>query len=329
MLLFFSIKRQTTRGVMKKLVTKLALAIATATTSFSGAAHADTYGVEIGVGYRQDSILWKMEDHGEVNPRVKSDLHFKDLEIVVLGAKFKGMLGTSFYGRACFDYGWVLDGTLREEISVVNRHETSHLRHNGVFTDGRYAKAVVHNKEHGNSYVWDFNIALGMPFELGCEGWQIAPMVGFSYDRQQIKVRNHQRVLVDAHQQHTRIETGEEANEHCKSGNKYRASWWGPWIGFDLAYLSDNCWTFFGEFELHGGRCERHRNSSNNIAFFDRYQRTKCFWGTTTKIGANYILCDNLYLEGHIGYSHWASTEHRDDLYWSSGTVRFDVGYMF
>lgn len=314
---------------MKKLVTKLALAVATALTSFSGTVDADMYGFEIGLGYRQDSILWKMEDHGEVNPRVESDLHFKDLEIVVLGARFKGMLGCNIYTRTSFDYGWVVDGSMREELQIVNRHGTSHFDHNGVFTDGRYTKAVVHNRESGNSYVWDFNIAFGMPYQCGCEGLQIAPMLGFSYDRQQIKVHNRERIFANLDHHFASIETGEHTDKKCKSRNTYKASWWGPWLGFDLSYISDNCWTFFGEFEVHIGRIERERHSSVGVPFFDRYDRTKCFWGTTTKLGANYILCDNVYVEGAISYLHWTSTSHRDDLYWSSGSVRFDVGYMF
>ncbi|MBA3239417.1 MAG: hypothetical protein H0T62_13895 [Parachlamydiaceae bacterium] len=314
---------------MKNLVTKLALAVATASSSYTGAINADLYGFEIGVGYRQDSILWKMEDHGAVAPHVESDLHFKDLEIVVLGARFKGLLGESFYSRASFDYGWIVDGTLREELNIENRHDTTHFDHNGVFTDGRYSKAVVHNRESGNSYVWDFNLAFGVPYQFGCEGLQIAPMIGFSYDRQHIKIRNKENLWAHPDRHFSSIETGDHAHNNCKSKSTFKTSWWGPWIGFDLSYVSDNCWTFFGEFELHGGRVERDRNSSIGVSFFDRYDRTKCFWGTTTRLGTNYVLCDNWYLEGAISFSHWCSTSHRDDLYWSSGGVRIDAGYLF
>lgn len=321
------------RGIMKNCVTKLTFALASLVTSLSGFMFANvfdngTYAIQGGIGYRQDSIMWKMDDLERINPSSKSSLHFKDLEIFLIGAKFKGLLGCSFYTRASFDYGWIFDGSLREELIVNHRHESGHFNHNGLLTEGRFNKAVVHNKERGNSYVWDLDLGFGIPLQCWCDGFQIAPMVGFSYNRQQIQIRNKERIFVKHDPHFSQILCGDEIHQCTDHSNTYKAAWWGPWIGFDLSYLVD-CWSFFGEFELHFGRAERTRNSSTGQEHFDRYSRTKSFWGTTTRIGANYEFCDNWYLEATVSYAHWISNEHRDSLYFSSGTARLDAGYMF
>lgn len=312
---------------MENIMTKLVLAMTTVATSISGYAAADLYGLQVGLGYRQDSIQWKLEDHGETNPRCESDLHFKDLEIVTLGAKFRGMLGCSLYTRAFFDYGWVVDGRLREELTVRQHRDVCRFNNNGFFSDGQFRKAVVHNKEKGNSYVWDLNISFGVPFQCLCDGFQIAPMIGFSYDRQHLKVHNGERVFANLHHRHPEINTG---RDNCEGhSHVFNSSFWGPWFGFDFSMASQDCWTFFGEFELHVGRAERSRRSHIGVQYFDRYKRTKSFWGPSIRIGANYIICQDWYLEATLGYSHWVSIEHRDDFYYSSGTARIDIGRVF
>jgi hypothetical protein len=307
---------------MRNLVTKLALVVATATTSYSGMVSADTYGLQMGIGYRQDSLQWKIKDLGEVNPHSESNIHFKDLEIVVLGAKFKGMLGCSVYNRTSFDYGWIVDGNVREEFTVADRRKVNHFDHNGVLSEGSYSKTVFHNKAKGNSYVWDLDIGFGIPYHCGCDGFQIAPMIGFTYDREQIKIHSHECNLANPSSSSSSSESG-------KGSNSYRASWWGPYLGLDFSYTTHNCWNVFGEFEINLGSVERNRNSVIGGDYFQSYHRSKFFWGTTIRLGTNYIVCENWYLEAALGYKYWVSNDHRDYLRLSSGTIRVDAGYLF
>lgn len=284
--------------------------------------------LQAGLGYRQDSIVWKVRDLEKVNPSAATNTHFKDLEIVLVGAKFRGLLIESVYTRASFDYGWIVDGNVREDLSVRQRHESVHFDNNGLLTEGCYNKAVTHNKEKSDSYVWDFNIAFGVPFGCLFEGFQIAPLVGFSYDRQQIRVRNKECVYSTFECNFPRIISCDDLCETPRRKNSYKAAWWGPWIGFDFAYAM-GCWNIFGEFELHYGRVERERNAIIGVQYLDRYSRTKTFWGTTTRLGANYMLNEKWYLEATLGYTHLTSSVHRDSLYFSSGTVRLDAGRKF
>ncbi len=313
---------------MGKFVKNLTLVFATMVTFLSNPLFSDDYGLQVGVGYRQDSLSWQLKDLGEVNPRVKSNLHFRDVEIVMITTKFKAKLGESIYNHTSYDYGWVVDGNLREELNLNHRRRVEHFNHNGLKTVGSFSRAISHNKLRTSSFVWDLDTKFGLPIDCGCSEYQVAPVVGFSYNRQSFKARNRERLFESGTKHKPHYDSGEDADGFCKNTNSYRTGWWGPYFGFDLLYNSF-CWNAFGNFEVHLGRVERKRNSRNGPQYIDSYERTKFFWGTTTRIGANYVLCENWYLEAAVSYTYWTSDDHRDFLRLSSGKVRLDAGYMF
>lgn len=338
---------------MKNFATKLAAIAATTVISLTGMAFADAQGFQVGVGYRQDSLKWDLRDSGRVNPHSKSQQHFKDLEIVLLGAKYKGLLGCCVYARVNYDYGWVVDGRLREKITFKDFSEAEHFDHNGVVTHGDYAVISSSHRRKNNSYVWDLNLGFGMPWGCWCD-IKFAPMIGFSYDRYHLKFSGNRgvfvhdssseslSVIVDSSSSSSSSSCSNSSSSsschHRKHGNSHETSFWGPWIGFDLAYCGEGCWNLFGEFELHFGRAERersshiggHRSSSSSEGFFlDRYSRTKDFWGPSFKIGGNYMFCDCYYIEGTLSYLYYTSYDCHDQIYWNSASARVDLGYMF
>lgn len=296
--------------------------------STTGIASADSYGFQVGIGYRQDSIRWNMKESSQINPRVQSKLHFDDLEILLLGVKFKGLVSQSLYARCGFDYGFVCDGKLRESITVERRESVNRFARNGMAIDGDYDNVITHNRKHGNNYVWDLNLALGMPFNCLCSEFSIAPMVGFSYNRQQLKFHNHDKAVVNMTEYHAEIVHGKFVDGYHPAGS-FSTGWWGPMVGVDLSYVSENGWSAFAECEVHFGRLKRERRSYIDVDFIDFYKRTKDFWGTSWKAGFNYVVCEDLYVEASISYANWMSFYHRDHFNWSTGTARCDLGYMF
>jgi hypothetical protein len=317
---------------MNTRISNLSLFFATAALAISSALSAATTSLELGVGYRQDSISWDVKERGALNPRSRINLHFKDLEIVLLDAKVKSTFGCSeSYVRAEFDYGWVVDGKCREQFESERRHHnTAHfLHHRGYVEKGEYLDIVLHNDvKNGNSFVWDFDIAFAAPFDLWCNsGFKLAPAVGFALNSQQLRVKDRvsncdisvprcdrQNFNIDGH----------------RSGNsKFRTQFWGPWVGFDFTFVSEDCWNLYGEFELHFGRARRHRDSNLGNDYFDNYTRTKYFWGPLLKVGANYIFCENWFLDASLQYSKYFSDANRDHFDWASGAIRLDLGYLF
>lgn len=289
---------------------------------------ADTTYIQGGIGYRQDSITLNIKERGSINPRAKSNRHFKDIEIVVLGGKIKSTLGScDAYIRGSFDYGFVLDGKLRDGLLVEDRNELTEFHHCGYTTEGEFLSSTVHNSIKNSSFVWDLDLALAYPIDCGCDGVQFAPAIGFSLDRQQLRVKGT-AALTDVDFSDSDIDTFGLSKTHGRRSS-YRGSWWGPWLGFDFAYNSPDCWNVYGAFEFHVGRARRQVNSHTERKYIDHYSRTKTFYGPLFKLGTAYMFCENWYADANITYWKYFSNTNRDHVAWSSASIRLDLGYVF
>lgn len=302
------------------------LTLLAAATSFTAALQADTTSLNGGLGYRQDSISWKSHGRSNVNPKTHSSLHFEDLEIFFLGVDGKTTFGcSSAYFKFGFDYGWILDGRLREELSVETQRRASQHAGSGYSDCGEFIDAAVHNNVRRHSFVWDLDFKLGYPFQCGCDEFSVAPTIGFMLNRQQIRVHGHTGIS----EANDIPFDGFECATHDRHGSHFRFSTWGPYIGLDFAYALPTCWTTYAEIEVHFGKIRRDRDSTTEHAHIDHLRRTKSFWGPSIKLGANYLLCDNWYVDASIYYSKYLSTTNRDKLTWSSGNIRLDAGFIF
>lgn len=319
---------------MKTKFSKFSFFLTAAVLSLASSLSADCTGVQVGVGYRQDSITWNIKERGTVNPRSHVNLHFKDLEIVLIDAKVKSTLGgcCDSYVRANADYGWIFDGKCREKLEVNKRNErhTHDFRHGGYIEEGDYFDLVLHNDvKNGNSFVWDFDIGFAYPIEWCCSNdgnFKLAPAVGFTLNSQHIRVKDRLN-LHHAISHHERSDFDLSGNRD--SSSKFRTQMWGPWVGFDFTYCTDSCWNLYGEFEMHFGRARRHRDSDLGKKYFDHYSRTKFFWGPSIKVGADYVFCENWFADASVSYSKYFSDANRDDFDWASASVRVDLGYLF
>lgn len=289
---------------------------------------ADMTHVQIGTGYRQDSITLNVKERGTLNPRAKSNRHFKDLEIVTVGGRIRNTLGCcSAYVRASFDYGFVLDGKVRDELTLTDRNEIDQFHHSGFATEGNFSRSIIHNTVKDNSFVWDFDLAFGYPINCGCDDLEFAPAIGFSLNRQQLHVKGRAS-FEDASLSDISSERIRNISAHGK-GSSFRTSWWGPWLGFDFAYNSPDCWNLYGSFEFHFGRARRQVNAHTGSCYFDSYRRTKTFYGPLFRLGTNYMFCENWYADANVSYQKFYSNNNRDHISWSSGQLRLDLGYVF
>lgn len=313
---------------MKKTIFTLTAMATAFLMSFATPLKADTTFIQGGIGYRQDSITLNVKERSSINPRAKSDRHFKDLEIFVLGGQLKSTLGSyDAYVRGSFDYGFVVDGKLRNSLLIQDRNELFEFRRSGYTSEGEYLCSTVHNTVKDNSYVWDLNIAFAYPFSFGCDGLQFAPAVGFSWDRQRLHVKGAPC--------QTNVELFQNDLENFgltgarRGKSTYCGSWWGPWLGFDFAYNTATSWNVYGAFEFHFGRARRQTSSHTERDYIDQYRRTKAFYGPLFRLGASYMLTEHWYADAHVTYWKYFSSAHRDHLAWGSGSIRFDAGYVF
>jgi hypothetical protein len=315
---------------MKTLVKKLTKFLATSALVLSAYADADTTSLTFGVGYRQDDVNWKIDTPDTVLPEGKSHLDFRDLDIIFIGTKLRAIYGCEcpLYFRTSFDYGWVLDGRLRENDKFYSDLASTTFDGGGVTNTAGYTQVIVHNDVSRRSHVWDFDIALGMPLDT-CwfDNITLIPTVGFNYDRSFYRV-NDSQLITDGLTTEQAIALGISTDD-LGTSSSYKTSWWGPWLGLDFVYCQQDCWNLYGEFSFHFLRVRRERDSNTGFAYFDNYERTKSGYGVSFKLGSNYVFCENWFLDGSIAWLDYWSGWHRDSIYWKSGSIRLDLGYLF
>jgi hypothetical protein len=309
---------------MKSKFFKLTALATTTLLSCAAMLPADTTFVELGVGYRQDSITLNVKERGGCNPQAKANRHFKDLEIVTVGTRLKTTFGCSdAYLRASFDWGFVVDGKVRDQLTVTDRNEVSQDCRSNHTVEGDYLSTTVHNRTKNSSYVWDLDIAFAYPMHCGCDDFVVAPAIGFTVDRQHLKVKGTTSFCDQAFSSKSSSSDAQKGH-----GSNYRASWWGPWLGFDFAYNSPDCWNVYGAFEFHFGRARRVANSHTN-SNIDQYHHTKTFYGPLFRLGTGYMFCENWYVDANVSYQKFFSDTNRDNISWASAKFVVDVGYVF
>lgn len=312
---------------MKRYFSKFyALLAATAALNAPTQADAD-HAFQMGLGYRQDTITWDIDNNDGTLPFLADDdLAFRDLDIVFLGARLKGGLGCMYY-RADVEYGWIFNGRQREKGTwLVAPQTVTNLGDGFGNTQNTTYDASVHNKIKKRN-TFDFNVGVGIPFNMCCNEVQLTPMIGFSYNTQRLRVDAHRKLG----QNFTVPEQAIVGIDPFEVGghSNYRFSFWGPWIGFDAAYATCDCGTYYSEMEFHFARARRQRNSDDGIAY-DHYQKTRSAFIFSWKVGASFAVCDCWLVDASLkyvdGYSERSSTDH---LNWRSGQVRIDAGYRF
>lgn len=304
-----------------------ALLAATAALS-SSSAEADNV-IQFGAGYRQDTITWNVESNDIEVPYLSEDnLRFYDLDIFFLGARAKGNLGCSYY-RADVEYGWIFNGRQREKAEWITAQDETVIDE----THSNIQRTTIESRVHNHCkkrYTLDFNVGVGYPLHFCCNEFQFTPMVGFAYNTQRLRVKDDYKVgenLTSGTQgQQTQVGLGTFSPGGHSS---YRVSWWGPWIGFDAAYATCDCGTYYSELEFHFARVRRERDSHEGINL-DHYQRTKTGYIFSWKVGAAFALCDCWVLDASLKYvDGWSTRSCTDEVNWRSGQVRVDLGYRF
>lgn len=281
---------------------------------------ADT-SVQFGIGYRSDDINWRIKDPEETSEYNIAHLNFRDLEIFTLQAKLKGVCGDCVYYRLDGQYGWILDGTVRES----DQFYASEADMEGCATP--VISATTYNDIKRN-YVADFNVGIGYPLQqCWCPELQLIPTIGFAYDTQRLRQKNHETIFDQLGEDCADLIPLEGDDYHH---SKYRTTFWGPWIGLDVAFCHQDCWNLYGEFQYHfGTRARRERNSHLGFYDFDHHERTKNATGVSLKVGSTYAFNCNWFADAYVTYKRFYSHQHHDHLTWRSIGVALDVGYIF
>lgn len=334
---------------MKKLCSILSAAVLTTALAITGSVEADTT-VEFGIGYRTDDISWKLDAPSTLHPDTFSKLHFKDLEIFAIHGRIKSRCGDCFYYRVDGTYGWILDGTVRESDRLSRNIDqdcseciaedcADESTENSFCGVSPFETISVHPKFCNNvkhKYVADFDIALGYPLDqCWCPNLQVVPAIGFIYSTQRLRANEHHTASCAIEE-----ESGDQVNveayglesgvcDHERSHGNFRTTWWGPWIGLDLAYSDGGCWNVYGEFEYFFGRARAQRNSNYTLDAFNNRCATKWANGYSFRVGSHYYFRCNWLIDGFVTYKRYHSHGHEHSLTWRAIGVGLALGYTF
>ncbi len=177
--------------MFKSLVKLAAITFMSITSlSFGSCGGSCVQSFEIGVGWRKDNLKWNVDDVSNscsnssfssassacYKAEVYSDLHFKDIEMYTVNAKAH-WAGSEYYIRLAGDYGSSFKGQGWQRFGISASVLSGSL------------STSVSNPTKRRSEFYDFTGAVGYPFMTCNNSLLIVPVVGYSFHRQRIKVK--------------------------------------------------------------------------------------------------------------------------------------------
>ena len=173
------------------------------------AAETQRGGVQLttGYSYRQDDFDWNIAGTPEgTDPNVFSELSWSDLQVhqFGLGIRIGGKQGVLLKGA--FDYGWIVDGDNQDSDYLDDDRRNEFSRSNNQSDDGN---------------TLDFSAGIGYGIALGRSVISLAPLIGYSYHRQELTMTDGNQTIPDL-------------GAFSGLNSSYDASWKGPWVGLEF-----------------------------------------------------------------------------------------------
>lgn len=286
---------------MRKWITLLMTCLVAGSVSY---ANANVGQVDFEAGYRRDNISWKLRAPSD-DPVVSTSHRFKDLDIFQIGLNGRTTIGCNFYLRANAYWGWILDGEFERHV------ETSFSDYGCGCDDFEFGFNSHAKTTIDDQYVYGVGAAIGYPFYFCDCSAIIAPVIGYAFDQQNIKVENVQF-------------NGDFRNESCYSDyysscseesccdQSFHNKWYGPFVGVDFNYQPCNaCWNVYADIEYHWGNFTGHRSGLDGFNSFDRHDRKSneaTAW--VFALGGDYALCDCWTIGFSLKFQDWAANRH-------------------
>ena len=296
---------------------------------------------DLSAGWRRDNLDWKVSDMKGGNnctyAKAKSHLHFNDIELYSIKGKLR-FLGARYYVRLTGTYSSSFKGKAKEQFKLYSPYAFCKDLYS-FYSDQPIKK---------ESEFYDFNLVVGYPLLFCNCNLSITPLIGFAYDRQNIRVKNggshssssfslsSSNEFCDSHSSDP-FSSSSSSDVASKLGIKeghhasgYRFSWYGPLAGFDFTYRLGSCWTFCGEFQGHFlNQVHRQSDAHSGISFVDHYHHSGSAYGFDGNLAASVALCEGWYSALEVDYK-WnkAETKH-DQLDWDSIGIHLALGFIF
>ncbi|MCE2982028.1 MAG: autotransporter domain-containing protein [Parachlamydia sp.] len=290
--------------------------------------------LEIGVGYRRDTLEWKTsadlvcsndcdESYTSSPFGVSSHLKWKNLHIWQIEAKGEYVTCDGIYFRASGDYGWINSG---------KNTDSDYMRF-GDCSDVEFS--CTHASVRG--HVYDADVAVGYEFKLCDDSFSITPLVGYSWKGQHLRDRNlkfgsccaegFDSSLVRSC--YSTCDYSSYSSDSCYSSeslnSRYHTRWNGPFIGFNMDYRFMCDWEFFLDYEYHWATydAKAHWNLRTDLPS-GFHHHAKRATGNVLDFGVKWDLCDCWYVALKGGFQ-WFEAKHGHDTATICDTSLCDV----
>lgn len=223
-------------------------------------------------GFREDFLKFHIGGD-KPHPKVFSKVEWKNLKIAEISASVNYSTCNNYYMRANGGYGRIIQGdgsvsnefTIHQQKEEIDHHQPQKPQRHGHRKKGRQSQTQEitfdnidqHHQHHrhghhefskqkadaGFGYVCDFSGGFGWKMISGAgRGW-IAGIIGYSFDRQNLKMRHFEQ----------KKDSRGLFKDICLDGlrGNYLTRWIGPWIGLDFSAQVECEVTAFGTAEWH------------------------------------------------------------------------------
>ena len=174
----------------------------------------------LAAGFRSDRLDWSIAGN---NTNVLSELAWSDVDSYQLSLSNRSRYKRHLYLRGHLNYAWIQNGRVRDSDYGLDDRM------------GEYSRSV---SDTNGDELWDVNVGGGYAFYFQEDRLMVAPMVGFSYSKQNFRITNGTQVISADNPN-----SGNPADNPPPVGplsdllnSTYFARWMGPWIGCDVRY---------------------------------------------------------------------------------------------
>jgi hypothetical protein len=175
----------------------------------------------LAAGLRFDDFDWNIAGNtAGSNPNILSELAWSDIQSQQLSLGGKAQVGEHFYGRGHVNYAWIESGTVRDsDYGADDRTQ-------------EWSRSIC---ESNDEALWDVVLGGGYPLGFDQGRWLLAPMLGGSLHKQNLRITNGYQVLSAAppagYQDPPPI-----GPLNSQLDSLYEAFWMSLWSGIDVRY---------------------------------------------------------------------------------------------
>jgi hypothetical protein len=292
------------KQIMRKWLPCFVLAIA-----FSGACLTGNAGgaeirsiFELNNSYRVDRLDWNIAGNSAgTNPNVLSELTWKELEIYQITGGIRVSINDGFYMRGSLGYGWIYSGT-NQDSDFLGDDRTQ-----------EYSRSI---NAAGGGNVLDASLGVGYQFKLFSGGLRLIPLVGYSYDKQNL-------VISDGFQTIATPGLSPPYGPIQGLDSSYDTRWLGPWLGLDMLFSATEKVTLLATFEYHWSdyKGEANWNLRSDFAHPKSFEHDAFGRGFLISLGAEYALPGQWALGLSANYQKWKTDPGTDRVFYASGST--------